>query len=273
MRFTAMKCSELQLEISLFADGVALTDPSITAHLAACGECRTAMEESRILVHDLRSLSEAGSSRSLNSKIKTAIRHEKEQAVRLPFVSTHMRDWLMLRLMPVTVGVATTLILTFGSLTAMLSSIEDNARAIETASMAPRQEALMLAADTTTGVADMVMWVSPADYAMSRRDVSQESPSINPNGTLIALSRSLLPSIPHNDEIVVVADVDSNGRAYISETVGTGGDGELLARLERAFGASGPGAPFVPASFDGRPGMVRTVFRFHTVDVSARDGQ
>ena len=49
--------------------------------------------------------------------------------------------------------------------------------------------------------------LSPSSYARSRTDVSGESPSINPQGALVALTRSLVRGEMRDDEVVVVADV------------------------------------------------------------------
>ena len=100
--------------------------------------------------------------------------------------------------------------------------------------------------------------------------VAGESPSINPQGALIELSRSLVRSGMKNGEVVVVADVFSNGLAQIAEVVEPPRNVSAVVDLEKAFDADVANAPFVPAALDSRSDSVRVVLKFQSVEVNTR---
>ncbi len=57
------------------------------------------------------------------------------------------------------------------------------------------------------------------EYALARLTVAAESPSVNPHGTLVELTKALVNGDLRDDEVVVVADVYENGSAHIAEVV------------------------------------------------------
>jgi hypothetical protein len=112
--------------------------------------------------------------------------------------------------------------------------------------------------------------LSSLDYAQGRKDVSGESPSLNPNGALVALTRSLVRGEMKDDEVVVVADVFGNGLAQIAEVVEPSRDRMAVGELERALRSDPSYAPFVPANMDLRSDSVRVVLKIQNVNVSTR---
>jgi hypothetical protein len=74
---------------------------------------------------------------------------------------------------------------------------------------------------------------------------------------------------PHRDEeVVVVADVYSDGEARIADVVESSGDKRKMERLQAAFRADRMAPPFVPATLDNRSNVVRVILKFQNVDVN-----
>jgi len=107
-------------------------------------------------------------------------------------------------------------------------------------------------------------------YADKRKDVSNESPSINPEGTLVALTNSLVRGDMKDSEVVVVADVFGSGLAQIDEVVEPSHDRHAVDELERALRSDPAFAPFVPAAVDKRPDSVKVIFKIQNVRVNTR---
>jgi len=105
---------------------------------------------------------------------------------------------------------------------------------------------------------------SPEDFARS------QSPSLNPEGGLAALTRRHAHSgnAPDIDDMIVVANVFSNGAASLAEVVTPPRDKRMLDEFESALRQD---AAFVPASVDRRPDTMRVVLSFvQRVDVDER---
>ena len=77
--------------------------------------------------------------------------------------------------------------------------------------------------------------ILPAEYATTRLSISGESPSVNPQGALVALTKSLVRGEMTDDEVVVVAEVFGNGLARISQVVEPSGNSRAIEDLEKAF--------------------------------------
>jgi hypothetical protein len=71
-----------------------------------------------------------------------------------------------------------------------------------------------------------------------------------------------------DDEVVVVADVFSNGLAQITEVVEPSRDRRAVGELEKALESDPAYAPFVPTTLEKRPESVRVVLKFQNVNVS-----
>jgi hypothetical protein len=119
--------------------------------------------------------------------------------------------------------------------------------------------------------------MSPGEYASTRLAIAGESPSINPRGALVALTKSLVRGEMHDDEVTVVADVFGNGLAQIAEVVEPSHDQLAVEKLNRALQSDPSYAPFVPANMDQRSETIRVVLKIQNVNVdtspdsSARD--
>jgi hypothetical protein len=113
--------------------------------------------------------------------------------------------------------------------------------------------------------------VTSEDFSARRAPFAEQSPSLNPGGALAALTGSY--AHPHTnvsqdgDDMIVVADVFSNGSASLADVVQAPRDRQMLADFEYALRQS---AAFVPASLDRRPDTMRVVFTVQKVDVRDR---
>jgi hypothetical protein len=110
--------------------------------------------------------------------------------------------------------------------------------------------------------------VTPLEFAGERVSVSNVSPSVNPQGALVALTNAFMRGEMKDEEVVIVADVFGNGLAQIAEVVEPSKDRRAVFELEKAL-RTNPDyqPPFVPANMDHRSETVRIVLKFQTVNV------
>jgi len=109
---------------------------------------------------------------------------------------------------------------------------------------------------------DLFQPVSQQDFALRRAPFGEQSPSLNPGGSLAALTRAY--SHPRAsfyadgdaDDMIVVTDVFSNGSASLADVVQPPKDKRMLDEFESALRRD---AAFVPASLDRRPDTMRVV--------------
>lgn len=267
-----MKCTELQSELSLYTDRFFADDErvAVEGHLKVCPLCRQKHIDFREIQSGLRLMPRpevpAAVSKSLKRAVADEIRLTKTSAIP---ISREMREWLHIRMMPYGVGVIATLVVGFTFLSLMFSGISNSGPLYASMRNNPRSESPVLLASNTNPFQDpdSLELTAPA-YAFSRADVSSESPSINPRGALIALTKSLVRGGMKDDEVVVVADVFGNGLARIAEVVEPSRDRRAVAELRKALDSDPAYAPFVSASLDNRSDSVRVVLKFQSVDVS-----
>jgi len=170
--------------------------------------------------------------------------------------------WLEPRLMPYSIG-------SFASLLMFVSMF---------AAFRPHFVALQDAAIQSTTLQafqanryDLNQPVRPEDFSAARAPFAAQSPSLDPGGALAALTGSYANPrgnvYQEADDMVVVADVFSNGSAALADVVQAPRDRQMLADFEVALRRS---AAFVPASWDRRPDTMRVVFTVQKVDVRDR---
>ncbi len=264
-----MKCSDLQDNLSFYVDGNLSEDESaaLDEHLPACPLCREKADELRSLRADLRQFSRPVISPKIENQLRLAVRAERRRKSLVPFLSYNF-EWIQMRLIPLGVGVMGSLVIGFAFLALLLSgSLAINNYSARNGRNDSR---IMLSPDGGNVQDPNSADISPVEYARNRMAVSGESPSINPRGTLASISKSLSRSGIHNDGMVVVADVFSNGLAQIAEVVDPSKNVGAVEVLEQAFDKNSPNAPFVPASMDQRSNSVRVVLRFQSVEVNSR---
>lgn len=264
-----MTCSDLQSNLSLYAD-LSLSESetvSIKGHLEICPLCRQKNADYREIRSDLMRLRRPEISESLKTSLRMAVRSElrAERDSSIP-VSSDIREWLKMRVMPYGVGLFASVIIGFTFLTMMFSGMLQP-KPILTAS-GDRESSIMLASNRNPFSETSASFISATDFAHSRMGFADESPSINPQGGLVAMTKSLIRGGIKDEEVVVVADVFGNGLARISEIVESPSDGRSLAELEKAFESSPTSTPFVPAVMENRPDNMRIVLKFQSVNVS-----
>lgn len=259
-----MKCSDLQNNLGLYAHGSLTESESASAksHLEMCPLCRQRYTEYREIKNGLALLARPEMSAALKRSIKQAVVSEVPANRRswLPF-APDVREFLQMRVMPYGVGAFASVLICGGFLVVMFSGVLRNG------SLPAEKGSPMMAANHSPFLKEGD--ISAIDLVQSRLGFASESPSINPQGALVALTKSLLQSGMKNNEVVVVADVYSDGLAQIAEVVEPSRNRSAVGQLERALDSSPDRTPFVPATLESRPESVRVVLKFQSVDVHA----
>lgn len=257
-----MKCSDLHTNLALYIDGHLTGGEalSIKGHLAACPVCRQRYSDHRVIRHHLSRLTRPDISPELKAGLKRAVVSEIRAGRRswLPF-APDVREFLKMRVMPYGVGAFASVLICGTFLMLMFSGL------FRTSSLPATKDYPMLAANHNPFVKDGD--ISAADLVQARLGLASESPSINPQGALVALTKTFVNSGMKNDEVVVVADVYSDGLAQIAEVVQSPRDRHVVGQLEKALDSGPDNSPFVPASMEDRPDSVRVVLKFQSVDV------
>lgn len=262
-----MSCEETNRLLSQYIDD-ALSLPvrvSVDEHLNRCPVCRAQVAELRSLTRSFRQLARPVAPSDLASSITDALMIEAAACRQAPKSSfrERLKIWAEPRLMPYGVGSLASLILFVSMFVALRPHFEALQRA-------GRQSSTMVSVQNNTGY-DLNRPVSPADFSARRAPFAEQSPSLDPGGALAVLTSSY--ANPHADsrqdadDMIVVADVFSNGAASLADVVQAPRDRQMLADFELALRQS---AAFVPASLDRRPGTMRVVFTVQKVDVRDR---
>ncbi|MGE3468542.1 MAG: anti-sigma factor [Pyrinomonadaceae bacterium] len=262
-----MKCSDLQFKLPLHSDGLLneAENLAVAEHLSACPLCRQASADYREIRTGIRRLARPVASTSLKSAIGSSLRRELAREQRTWFSVPHdVREWIQMRLMPYGVGLFATLLVGVTFLTMMFSSM-----VAPTPRTAKNTERSVMVASNSNPYDQTILneVISPTDFAKSRLGYAAESPSINPQGALIALTKSIMRGEMKDDEVVVVADVFGNGLAQVAEVVEPSRDRWAVRELEKALESDPAFAPFVPSTVESRPESVRVVLKIQSVNV------
>ena len=124
------------------------------------------------------------------------------------------RSWFQAWLMPSAIGSFAAIIFGISLLWLVLSPANRPQLAVEPTA----QTSTTYIASANTSILNGPD-ISPVDFANTRLSVAGESPSVNPQGALIALSRSFIRGEMRDEEVVIVADVFGDGLARIAEIV------------------------------------------------------
>lgn len=260
-----MLCEETRSIFSTYLDDVVSLPlrAAVDEHLRACPVCRGHLTELRVLRQGLRSLSRPVVPHDLAASICEAVAIEAEARRLQPrlAISVRLARWLEPKLMPYTVGSFASVIL----FACMFTALRPHFQALHEATTQINSFYLVAPGPS---IYDPVQ-----DYATSRAPFAEQSPSLNPSGALAALTHSYA-SRPDSepdmepDDMIVVADVFSNGNASLASVVHPPRDRQMLADFEAALRQD---AAFVPAAFDRRPDTMRVVFTVQKVDVRERN--
>lgn len=276
-----MKCEDLQFSLPLFADDD--LSPSekfkLKEHLAQCPVCREKHAEYVALRNNLRSLARPSIPADLTHSVRSAVALQLNQSAsrKRPLFSDNFREWLQYRLMPYGVGTFASLVFVIIFLTAMLSTKNATNKITEVAALNSKPAVVLTNSNSNFNefgdpiYRDLSLDLTDESFAALRVPVSYESPSLNPKGALVAMTKSLARGKMHDDEVVLVTDVFSNGLAQIAEVVEPPRNRQSLEELEKALQNDPAYAPFVPAKFDNRSNVIRVVFKIQRVDVATND--
>jgi hypothetical protein len=255
------KCEELQFDLPLFFDGSldANVRSAIETHLPQCPLCREKLSEFESLSTAFKVMPRMSTPDGLIESIRASVAAQLAPAAGFPAfrLMDRRRSWSEVWLMPFSAGAAATVLIAFTLLSFILSSRPVPLSAYESAPAKSERPVFV-----TSGID-----LSPGEYANTRLAISGESPSINPRGALVALTKSLVRGEMHDDEVVVVADVFGNGLAQIAEVVEPSHDRRAVEELQKALQSDPEFAPFVPANLDQRSDSIRVILKIQNVNV------
>ncbi len=262
-----MSCEETKGLLSQYIDDV-LTLPvraTVDTHLDRCPVCRAEVTNLRSLSRSLTNLARQSAPPDLASAITNALIIEaaaQRQSPKPTFRQVLTR-WLEPRLMPYSVGSLASVLL-FAS---MFAGLRPHFAALHEA--ARQNNAAFALANRGY---DLNQPVTPEDFSASRAPFAGQSPSLNPEGALAELTSSYLQPRPDvyedADDMIVVADVFSNGTASLADVVQAPRNRRMLEEFALALRET---TAFVPASLDRRPDTMRVVFTVQKVDVRDTD--
>lgn len=262
-----MSCEETKRLLSQYIDDV-LTLPvraTVDTHLDRCPVCRVEVTDLRSLSRSLANLTRQSAPPDLVSAINNALMIEAaaQQQSPKPTFRQLLTRWLEPRLMPYSVGSLASVLL-FAS---MFAGLRPHFAALHEA--ARRNDAAFALANRGY---DLNQPVTPEDFSASRAPFAGQSPSLNPEGALAELTSSYLQPRPDvyedADDMIVVADVFSNGSASLADVVQAPRNRRMLEEFALALRET---TAFVPASLDRRPDTMRVVFTVQKVDVRDTD--
>src|SRR5687768_17564955 len=223
------KCEELQFDLPLYFDGCLnpAERSTIDAHLPECPLCRQKLSEFEELSTGLKALTRMSVPDDLVGAIRVSAAAQPSPAWGSPIFGLidRRRRWTDIWLMPSMIGTAATVIIGFALLSFVVSSPQAS-ESVYNGRGSDSETRIFLARDPI---------LSPDEYASTRLAISGESPSINPQGALVALTKSLVRGEMRDDEVVVVADVFGNGLAQIAEVVEPSHDRRAVEQLQRAL--------------------------------------
>src|SRR4029079_1277804 len=265
-----MLCEETKQSLSLYIDDcVSLpTRVAINEHLDRCPVCRDESVQLRSLTRSLSNLSRPIPPPDLAATISDALLIEAAARRQQPNPSWTYRvaRFLEPRLMPYTVGSFASVIM----FTLMFAALRPHFIALREAAL-QNNSVYVLHAYEEAGY-DLNRPVSDKDFAASRAPIGELSPSLNPGGSLAALTRAYAhPQSGYSedaDDMIVVTDVFSNGVASVADVVKAPRDKRMLDEFESALRQD---PAFVKASLDRRPDTMRVVFAVQKVDVDDRN--
>jgi Putative zinc-finger len=265
-----MSCQETQQSLSLYVDDqLALpVRAACDEHLRQCPVCRTELAEMRAISRGLAALRRPQPPSDLASSISDALLIEAAARARQPVLpfSVRLMRWLRPRLMPYTVGSFASVLL-FG---VMFNALRPHMMALNEAAIAAREADAASYKIIYVGTEGPSIYepITPELFAAQRAPFNVESPSLNPRGALAALTREQPQGDEGEDDMIVIADVFSNGRASLADVVQPPRDRRMLDEFQVALRKN---AAFVPAYYDQRPETMRVVFVVQKVGVSEQN--
>jgi hypothetical protein len=226
--------------------------------------CRAELAELRALAREMALLTRPAAPAGLAAAINYAL--QQEAAVRRAAPQTswqqQLAHWLRPHLIPYAVGSLASVLLFFVAFSALRSSLTAFYGWDYAARAAQARESEHIYGIDFPGY-DINSPITSEGLALVRRPVTEESPTLNPQGALVSLMRSLTFE-DEPDEMMVVADIFSDGNASLASVMQPPRDPRFLQNVQRALRKN---PAFVPASYDNRPETIRVVLVVQSVDV------
>ena len=261
-----MKCEEIQESLSLYCDDGLADDERIRCdrHLEVCPVCRAEVTELRSLRLSLSTMQRPSVPAGLVPVIQNAVRAEvfvqraRQRAPMSEAFVEFISEWLQPRAMRYAFSSLASILLfasVFVALRPHMLALHEAATAFE-----------QFNSSGSGGRYNINDPITPTNYAALRTPFNSESPSLNPNGGLATLNLVTMHShvTESNDDMVVVADVFSNGTASVADVMHAPRDRRMLDDFQAALRNN---AAFVPSSLDRRPETMRVVFSVQRVEV------
>ena len=272
-----MLCEEIRQSLSLYVDDCVSLPMrvAIDEHLDRCPVCREDVAGLRALTRSLSLMTRPTPPANLAASISNALYIEaaaRRQAPK-PSIAYRIRRFIEPRLMPYTVGSFASVLMFF----LMLSALRPHFVALREASL--QSQGIIFVGPGEFGYAgyDLSKPVTQESFARERAPFGEQSPTLNPDGSLAALTRAYAHSpesqYDPDDDMLVVANVFSNGAASLADVVQPPRDKRMLDEFQSALRKD---AAFVKASLDRRPDTMRVVFwcrggAVEKVDVDGRN--
>lgn len=270
-----MSCDTVRYSLSLYVDDGLTSDErdACYQHLEVCPVCRARVDELRSLRSGLANLSTPAPPADMVPAINAALaaRAAEARARRNATTVDRVNDWALRWLQPRPMRYAFSSLASIFIFSLVFAALRPHMIALHEASLAFDQVQLTALSDDllATGL-DITKPISPESYAALRTPYNSESPSLNPGGSLAMLSwehSTRQNGASSQDDMVIVADVFTNGSASLANVVQAPRDRKMLQEVENALRRD---AAFVPASLDRRPETMRVIFSVQRVDVHER---
>ena len=262
-----MNCDEIQELLPLYCDDGLAEDERTRcdSHMEVCPVCRSQVAQLRSLRLRLATIQTPAAPKHLISNIQNAVRAEvvvqraRRRAPKSEIFIDYISVWLQPRVMRYAFSSVTSILifsLVFLALRPHMIALHEAAGALNDFAVASNE----------AGVYNIYEPITPSNYAALRQPYNAESPSLNPEGGIATLNlvNGDFPDSKSRDEMVVVADVFSNGAASLTDVMHAPRDRRMLDDFQAALRNN---AAFVPASIDRRPDTMRVVFSIQRVEV------
>lgn len=265
-----MSCDEIQESLSLYVDDGLTVEgrQACYQHLEVCPVCRAHVFELRSLRGGLALLSKPEPPAALVPAINAALavkvseQRARRHLTRFDRFNEFALKWLQPRPMRYAFSSIASVII----FSAVFAALRPHMIALHEATMAFQQVQITEVPD------EFIKPISPEAYVALRAPFNVESPSLNPKGALATLGWQVDQLQPNDrqgdDDMVIVADVFTNGSASLANVVQAPRDRRVLQEFEEALRKD---AAFVPASLDRRPETMRVVFSVQRVEVHERN--
>ena len=261
-----MNCEEIQESLSLYSDdGLAIDERArCDRHLEVCPVCRAELAKLRAVRLRLAALSRPAVPVDLVPVIQHALSAEVsvERARRSAPFGEAFVDFISVWLQPLAMRYAFSSVASILLFASVFVALKPHMLALHEAASAFER----FNSDGNVSGYDINQPISPTNYAALRSPFNTESPSLNPNGGLASFNVAMehSDSRESNDDMVVVADVFSNGTASVANVMHAPRDRRMLDDFQAALRNN---AAFVPSAMDRRAGTMRVVFAIQRVEV------